>query len=746
MTSKDFLELSDAEVKQRVDELRIGNQTLKQSLVDVPGGLSMLEGYVLELKQEEGLAVLSKVKANGHGIQEIKETLKDDSAKLTDYANRLGKKLDNAENALIDIKDSTDKLRVAMTAVTDDVKGNGRALSDLAEITYMGWSTEQRLAAMQSDLFPNIKGKARDDLVTQLKAESAQEHSVAALNDISENVGNLAKIAGNLGIDSDLATGLQGAQIVVQGITGFVTGNPLAAMATLSSLTSLGKPDPTMAALAAIDKKLTVIIELQQKTLKAIGDLSDQMVKFHKEEMEALNRIEETVLINNALLQAIALRDWESCDALLSNSAEINDMKTLTAILDDGQSTSRFQKCYDTYVDSLDAKFKSGDWAAQRLDMITFPAENVVAIPEYQKQIRNLADAKLTPYAKVRAYLLLKLAAASTSGHLEESLIRLAQPVTTVRGSVSLSNALSSPSVHARLSQFKCGDNSILHDGLRAVLCYHARDDAPPDPNQWPKVINETLLGPQAYRMIDDGLQVALLSDFFIRPASVHRDVFVHSDDVEAAKTKGMSKDMQEALNEGKGLSLLRRLQWIGDALVLQESMLSGSYTSDLLEAELYDRTTHALKSDVAIEQQRAALDSMRANPILARNTVMLAMRHAIRDSLGNEAEATKYGYLRGTYHMAIADFGSGDGCSGIESDRAGLRALFPGWSFEYRVTKEDTDEDSTLNTCVAADNDQRRGLYVKVGDVVIAAPSPLALAAGSYEVSEGLRRSAFVA
>jgi hypothetical protein len=464
----------------------------------------------------------------------------------------------------------------------------------------------------------------------------------------------------------------------------------------------------------------------------------------HQEEMEALNRIEETVLINNALLQAIALHDWESCDALLSNSAEINDLKALTAILDDGQSTSRFQKCYDTYVDSLDAKFKSGDWAAQRIDMITFPAESVVAIPEYQKQIRDLANAKLVPYAKVRAYLLMKLAAAVGSGNLEESLFRLAQPVTTVRGSSSLSDALSSPSVHARLLQYKCGDDSILQDGLRAVLCFHAHNDAPPNPDQWPKVINETLLGPQAYRMIDDGLQIALLSDFFIRPAGVHRDVFVHGDDVKAAHTDGMSKDMQEALNEGKGLSLLRRLQWIADALVLQESMLSGSYMSENLEAELYDSTAHALTGDTAqmTERQKAALGVMRVNPILARNTVMLAMRHAIRDSLGTEAEATKYGYLRGTYHMAVADFGTGDGCSGLEFDRAGLRALFPQWSFNYRVTKEDTDGDSTLKSCVAADDDQRRGLYVKVGDVVIAAPSPLALAAGSYEISEGLRRA----
>lgn len=99
---------------------------------------------------------------------------------------------------------------------------------------------------------------------------------------------------------------------------------------------------------------------------------------------------------------------------------------------------------------------------------------------------------------------------------------------------------------------------------------------------------------------------------------------------------------------------------------LLQQAVAYGDFTAQLIEAELYDPKIRALTNDPAeiakAPRKQAALAALKSNPVLARNVVLLALRHSIEDSLGGIAKAEAVSYRQTYYQLAVADFGSAVG------------------------------------------------------------------------------------
>jgi hypothetical protein len=166
-------------------------------------------------------------------------------------------------------------------ALQDAVTTNTGAVRALAQISYSGWTTSQKLQAVQSGLFPELEEKQKVALIDSLKADQAQENLISGLQTASQDLGNLASIAHNIGLPPDVVKGLQGAQIAMTGVAQFATGNYLGAVASLTSLVGLGAPDAAAERQAAmmeylqqqfavVNKKLDKIIDLQVKTLNVM--------------------------------------------------------------------------------------------------------------------------------------------------------------------------------------------------------------------------------------------------------------------------------------------------------------------------------------------------------------------------------------------------------------------------------------------------------------------------------------------
>ena len=116
---------------------------------------------------------------------------------------------------------------------------------------------------------------------------------VADLEKASQNFGNLATIANNLGCPREAVQGLQVAQTLASGAAQFATGNYLGAVASVTSLVGLGAPDAAAERQAAmmeyldekfaeINKKLERIIDLQIKTFDAIAELAKAQLQFRE--------------------------------------------------------------------------------------------------------------------------------------------------------------------------------------------------------------------------------------------------------------------------------------------------------------------------------------------------------------------------------------------------------------------------------------------------------------------------------
>jgi hypothetical protein len=142
----------------------------------------------------------------------------------------------------------------------------------------------------------------------------------------------------------------------------------------------------------------------------------------------------------------------------------------------------------------------------------------------------------------------------------------------------------------------------------------------------------------------------------------------------------------------------------------------------------------------------------MKLNPVLARNVVMLAMRHAIEDLMGGGLPAESGLHRQTYYHLALTDFRGPQACTDPLFAGAKLGELFPSWPFEYRVTGIQKENDAKLKDCPeeslpSMDGDVYRpgygsGVALSFGDFYVAVPTPSVLASGVFEQTDSLRRA----
>jgi hypothetical protein len=201
--------------------------------------------------------------------------------------------------------------------------------------------------------------------------------------------------------------------------------------------------------------------------------------------------------------------------------------------------------------------------------------------------------------------------------------------------------------------------------------------------------------------LIDTGLLLSYLIDSSVRDNRGNLK-FIPSDSLRDFHVNGPTQPMLKGLKQGKGRELIRQLKWLTEASILQQSITYGDYTAEIAEKVLYDRQTRSLQVHEGSreeEVQKAAITAMQANPLLARNVVMLAMRHTIADALeGNNAEAILF--RQTFYQLALKDFVGESACKADPMATQRLSELFPNWKFEYRVTLPDKNNDKGLEKC----------------------------------------------
>jgi hypothetical protein len=357
-------------------------------------------------------------------------------------------------------------------------------------------------------------------------------------------------------------------------------------------------------------------------------------------------------------------------------------------------------RCYERFTQFLDARVKPAAWSGTIIAGNEFPTGSIVGNPDLQKAVAALQSQRERSFNATREFALQVLNHGEPPQiHLGRFVARLWQPVVSSRYSLNLEGILGGPGIGSSLDDLRCNEANSLQRAQLDLLCVGLLPGSPNPPlsTRLEEILSNPLIGPESYWMIDTGLVSSTISDFALYDRNNGTFSLVSSDDISNFSKNGPTQKLRDSSGQMKGRELLSKLQWLAEASVLQQSVANGDYTVQLMERELYDSSRHTLISnldlpnlpnDAARERKRLALVAMKGSPTLARNVLMLAMRHAIEDSLGGPSKAEELNYRQTYYQLALADFAPPKACNKSADSIQKLQELFgKSWGFEYRAT-----------------------------------------------------------
>ena len=757
LSPNELRRMTPDQLQQRVSDLRIGSQKIAEILKDQPDALNMLQAHAFDIATNIGVEALARASGTAADATKVRSDLASIRSKLNQFQETIADRMAGFETRLTEMSANASQSAAGMKALSNMVQSNTKAVQNLALVSFAGWSTSQKLQAVRSGVIGGLTDEQRVTLTQSLESDQRRERIVSDLSSLSADFGNLATIAKNIGLPPDAVQTMQGAQIIATGIQQAVTGNYIGMVASLTGLGGLGGTDAaterhaaTMKYLAqqfeAINKRLEAIIDLQVKTLNALADLAKSQQEFRAEVLSQLNRVEDTVLRSERMLQALLLSKWSECFSLI-NGTELNgqfvvyNQEMLRKILSHPNLPQYASICYSTMTTFFDAYVKSAQWSGQVIAANNFPSDAIADNTDLQRDWVAYQQKQAAAYEAARDFVLAILTDAPQFP--AQYLLRFAEPMATEPQSSSVRSSIQT-NLEA-LRGFRCNQIGILSRPIVDLLCFGLPEGSANAPLQsrWSALVASPLIGPHAVRLLDTGMTLAMLSDLALRAENASFE-FIAPGTIASYVRVGPSDLMVKALAQKKGNALLSKLQWLSEAYIFQLGVASGDYTSQLIEMALYDTATRSLSSQKRGRVEMLAINAMRQNSLLARNVVLLAMRHAIQDALGGIDPASKARYRQADYHLALAEH-SDLGCQNIDRAQARLRALLPNWQLEYRRKRSDTD--SKYQNCPVAEEltgeaGRGSGVSIKIDDFYVELPSPASLYLGHFEVSEALRRA----
>lgn len=768
LTQQELSTMTPSDLKDKVNDLKLGGVQIGEIFKDDPAVLDILRANAIDIATDIGVEALANSKGNTQDISSIRSDLRNTQSVIEEYQKETGEKLTKIANSLSNLQEATVEANQKLEALKATVSSNTMALKSLAEISYSGWSTAQKLQAVQSGLFPDLDNAQRSSLIESLTADQKREDMLVTLNGVSKDLSNLEIIGRNIGLPSSVITGLQDAQTVALAVTQFATGDYLGAVASATSLVGLGTPDAAtqrhsemmrylQEQFGEIHQKLDKVIELQITTLRAIEILADSQRNFRKEVLGQLDRIENAILNSQQISQAILLNEWTSCWALI-NGTSLNGQyvfpskDVLFSFLQNPSTSTYASQCYDKFNGFFDAWVKPATWSGQIISASNFPAEAIANDILLQQQFNIFQAQKNFSYISTRDFLLAYFSEYKNTSSVEHSL-RLSQPVIDTKYQTKLDTLLSSPEIRNKTLDFRCDDPKQITESLKDLLCFGIPEgvSSKPIPTRLSNILQAALVGPQAYGILDTGVTLSYISNFAKRNSN-GTFTFPKKSELLKVSEKGLSTPLRQSLAQHKGLDLLKKLHWLAEIMVLQQSVAYGDYAPQLIEKVLYKNELRALSYDAAnvTPLEAAALKAMRANPILANNVVMLAMRHAISDSLGGTQQAEDSNFQQSYYQIAILNYSGPQACMKNPNATLFLADLFPNWKFEYRVGLDEKKNNANLIDCpveftadplgVDPSPAMGTGAALSVSDFYVTLPSAASLASGTFEMSDSLR------
>lgn len=751
--------MKGAEVATYFETLKIDGKAITEIFKDQEGAKQLLKAHIADFHDNVGVAALLEIKATNETVGQIKDALVKNNTELREFRAETSRKLDSITDDLQDLKTRADVAATKMTALQQQMQGNTRSIQSLAQISAMGWTTAQKLAAMDSGLYPDLtpiqQKVAREALESQLQVE----RTVAKLQKTASDLDNIATIASNLGVKGDVVKAIKVGQAAFTAAAQFATGGYLAGIASISGIVGMGGGDASasrhaqiMAMLNRLDKKLDEVIKLQKQTLAALAAISDQLVVMH----EQLRDVDRKVTLIHAGVLAQLKQEWRPCESMLGkldNFPMVQTVGQLELMLSPEQ-VQEVNRCREQYISYFDARVRSPKFAGELLSDLQIPAGQMIEDAALAKQYERMATTHRNAFKATRAFVLKFLQDGSTKP--ARHLARLSEPMPSLPAANQLRDAVQLSA--EKFDGFSCGSNGILNDSLKMLICQGSVGGVPAT-SAWSNVVHETPLSPYGAYLIDMGLPLGSLTNFHYHDPALARVEAVPFADIRSsiiAVDQGPTIPMSKAIQQRRGDAVLLRLRWLTDIWVLQQSTAYGDYPASLIVDVLFDEATNTLRASPIKEPgkestgalQEMALEAIAANPVLARNVVLMAM---LRSGGGNSETL---------YSLGVSFYAGAAACADDTNAKLYLSKAFPKWPFAYRASEVERKEKKELETCkspltTAPRNDSEIAEDVGTGLMVafngtkldgkpiafdVKAPTPQALATQGLEQPSSLR------
>lgn len=736
--------MSADEYSRAVGDFQVGDQKLREILP--AESLNVLKNAAERLRENNQVATLVGVKKLQGDVASIKRTAGKTAKDFADFAKASEARMDKIETGLTALNAAAEKQKSALDNLQNAVKDNQAAVRSLAQVSSMSWSPEQKLAALDSGLISGL-GKNEKAFRDALLAEVDTKQRMQMLQEVASDLGHVATIAQNLGLPPEIATVAQVGQTVAGALINFSAQNYLGGFAALSGLAGMGKSDPGAERhkalmeylgreFAQVNQKLDNIIALQKTTLEALFEVDRKIDALAIQ----LNRVEGTVTLNRISLQQLLLNDWLPCDAVmgaLDNRGRVSNLKELETIFNKPLNVKALKECETAYSYFFNGRVKNSQWGDGILGIVAFPHTRVFDGTSEAAASTAIAQQEQKRYEKARSFLL-QYAASGSSGTTPRLLSKLLEPAR--QASFVATRDARVEKAKKLLDDFKCGQKNIIANAIATPLCQGVSEGDAPQKAILPRLLDASLAGPQALRMIDVGLPVAELLQFTYEDSASQLTKTVPWVEIRDASIKGLTPKMKLANKHGAGVDMHERLDWLSAGYLLQQSVMYGDTSAAAIVDVLWDPSTNTLRgvADPAKPLEAYALEAIGNNGPLARNVVTIALRKALTkaSTLGEPTVAVP-SYI--TYELGLRDIKGQAGCTGTGSSLSYLRQALPNWKFELRKLPDlpgQPPQNPELSACAAADGDTDvgDGIGVMIGNLFVKAPSPEAIKLGRLE------------
>ncbi len=770
LTDTQLRSMTHEQIAAHVGDFQVGGKQIREILNDTES-LRLVQDHMIDIVSDNALEALRRTEVVARSVEEIRNDVKAARDEITKVKNALDERATRIENKMTELVGAIENHSARLSTLESEVAKNTQSISSIAEISFSGWTTQQKLQAVRSDLFPDLTPEQKDAMVLSLEAQQKQEKLISDVASVASDLKAISQIANNLGLPSEIVNAANTAATIATGATQFLSGNYLGAIGSITSLGGMGAPDAgaerhrqmmkfLSEQFAQVNQKLDKIIDLQVKTIEALERLRQEQQDFRVEVLTKLGHVESITLTTNRILQALIRNEWRACDSLVNNSTMggffmIRDRQQLLEMMSDTTYRGYAISCHRTMSEFLDARILPGDWSGQVIAANAVPDELTPADDQIHQQLIKLQQIEETAYKTAAMLLLAAVDPADMKQRPARILARVAQPMASVGAQRKYAAALKETATDNALSSFLCNDGKTLATALKELLCFgSASSSTSPKDDRISRLFRTPMLGPQVERVIKEGVLLATFADLSF--ATGNDEIrLVKAADLEAVEAKQLSQDLKAAVGGRNGLKLLLKLRRLSESFVLQQAVTYGDYTAQVAEEALYDKTTRTLNpaptDNVALAKAQAALAAMKANPVLARNVVLLAIRHAIADAQGGNDEGERVNFLETRYRWSYENFVRGDRCGNDEIALTEWKSLLPGWTIEYKATASEKARHADYANCQDAqtlnlgDNPEvglGSGPSVKLGDFYVTLPKSMAMSIGRFEQPESLLRA----